>query len=101
PATTTLCTLSLHDALPISAVAIGHWIPRGYAWRAIAAGLLGAASVLCSAPGAWLAVGMSAGLLAGLILLLLSRNDASPSAASSPDRKSTRLNSSHVSISYA
>src|SRR2546430_11781449 len=58
-ATTEIYTLSLHDALPISA------------------------SSRCSAPAAW------------------RRRRPSRCSSTSPDRKSTRLNSSHSQISYA
>src|SRR5207245_11510792 len=76
PATTHLYTLSLHDALPISqAVASLHDLPH-----AIPNVRIEYAQRTAHVPvGFWRTVGHS----------------------QNPDRKSTRLNSSHGSISYA
>src|SRR2546430_7503786 len=71
-ATTEIYTLSLHDALPICATAISSARPKS------------AANIDQAAEGR----------RAGIILLL-------PSPLALPDRKSTRLNSSHSQISYA
>src|SRR5207302_9273566 len=82
PATTEISTLSLHDALPIS----------------LAAGQLHAAL----ADGRAVAVGeardevVGVGPAGGLLDLGLAR-----AGLEEADRKSTRLNSSHVKISYA
>src|SRR5437773_8194662 len=65
-ATTELYTLSLHDALPISALMLA-WIQSALAGRKRSA----ASSISASR------------------------------RSSRPDRKSTRLNSSHITISYA
>src|SRR5256885_17242685 len=73
-ATTEIYTLSLHDALPISASAIG---PSGATWRTTD-------SMSWASP---------------------TPASCSPALAPTPrklkDRKSTRLNSSHLVISYA
>src|SRR5439155_22457896 len=72
--TTNIYTLSLHDALPIS---------HGRRWDAeghVAGDLEG--SERRSQP-------------------VLTATGTRPTSASEPDRKSTRLNSSHVAISYA
>src|SRR5207249_7106089 len=79
-APTEIYTLSLHDALPISP------------WRALAKNLGQRRSpVARSAPLCWLARFLSPAGVA--------RRGRRPAAKR--DRKSTRLNSSHVSISYA
>src|SRR5690349_24153252 len=77
--TSELCTLSLHDALPILHAVIFCCLRRR---REPSSG----SSVAVSSPAL---VGASSALSSGL------------AAASSADRKSTRLNSSHVEISYA
>src|SRR5204863_9722944 len=84
-ATTEIYTLSLHDALPIclAEAALGFAAVLG------AAGLASAAGVLAMAA---LAGALAAGFASGL---------AGALAAGFGDRKSTRLNSSHVEISYA
>src|SRR5699024_12434283 len=71
PPTPALYTLSLHDALPICTVRYPS-------------GLTGPAFRVSGVPLIW---GFTAGVLSWLLDL--------------GDRKSTRLNSSHVSISYA
>src|SRR5437868_7887707 len=71
PATTEIYTLSLHDALPI------------YGSREPDAALAGVAR------------------RRGQRRIQLGRNRSQAAAARLRDRKSTRLNSSHVSISYA
>src|SRR5207302_10048039 len=86
PACTRCCPLSLHDALPI----LERWghVPRH--WR------LGEAAE-ATVPG-------DADRLVGALDALLENAVAhtGPTRRSaSPDRKSTRLNSSHVKISYA
>src|SRR3712207_9174540 len=72
-ATTEIYTLSLHDALPISVA--GH---RGVPPRARGRGTSGAR--------------LQVGLVDGR---------AQSASHDGPDRKSTRLNSSHANISYA
>src|SRR3712207_6897548 len=80
-ATTEIYTLSLHDALPI----LGALVEVG---RGRGAGRVG------RGPHLGALVGPVAGLeLAHRDVHLLGRGD--------PDRKSTRLNSSHANISYA
>src|SRR3712207_7246215 len=75
-ATTEIYTLSLHDALPISAV------------------------ILAGAAGAW--VGDNASYVTGRRLgRPLTRRFFKRPRAQRRDRKSTRLNSSHANISYA
>src|SRR3712207_8560038 len=75
-ATTEIYTLSLHDALPISADLHrgGHGVTRAPASWTLPAPLRASASGRRIRPG----------------------RDRAP-----PDRKSTRLNSSHANISYA
>src|SRR5690242_21299210 len=75
-ATTEIYTLSLHDALPISHAALA----AGFQWV-----------MLYGALGAWLTALASFTVFAPFRATTKCR----------PDRKSTRLNSSHMSISYA
>src|SRR5207249_11919059 len=86
PAATELYTLSLHDALPISHPARARRADGGGANRA--------GDARRRAAGAQ-----------SVHLLLLARRagpgGAPPRRRGAQDRKSTRLNSSHVSISYA
>src|SRR5207249_6654311 len=86
-ATTHLYTLSLHDALPI----FPEWSTIAGKWSAIKSTVGGKVSAI----GAKLSV-----LKAKLRRAPPTPAPAQP-RAQSPDRKSTRLNSSHVSISYA
>src|SRR2546430_12587595 len=81
-ATTEIYTLSLHDALPISAAAGRLGAPRRKARRAMKSRLTRKSGA--SRPAA-------------------SRSARAPSSTRKrrPDRKSTRLNSSHSQISYA
>src|SRR5690606_41348079 len=81
PASPESYTLSLHDALPISPAAA----PRAWDRNSpTAAPLPAARHKKCSAPSA-----------------CAHRTPPLTSARSKTDRKSTRLNSSHVKISYA
>src|SRR5699024_12417242 len=85
PAPTAIYTLSLHDALPI------YWVDRDAAWQA-------GCDLTDTMP--W----MVNRELAGAAVLLHDKVDGIvllSSFSCGPDRKSTRLNSSHVSISYA
>src|SRR5437773_6236396 len=85
PSTSTLYTLSLHDALPIYAPAWGS--SRLRAWPcALPTGCAVLLIVLC--------VSLASLLLSPRRLLVRRR-------VSRLDRKSTRLNSSHITISYA
>src|SRR5204863_7520348 len=83
-ATAEIYTLSLHDALPIS---LELSVPAGYV---ISGSVLKSFKKLQDALGAWHDY---------IVLGEVTLQDA-PSA-SWRDRKSTRLNSSHVEISYA
>src|SRR5207244_13300776 len=95
------CALSLHDALPIS-----RQQGRVSGWRASASrsgGVVGAfASVLGLSTGPCSVVGCGAPVLpvVGLVFTGLSSGTLAVLSASSRDRKSTRLNSSHQIISY-
>src|SRR5437868_11771919 len=90
-ATPGIYTLSLHDALPISRGTLRRQAVPG-------AGLPRAGE---ARPRALLrgARGQAPGLAEGVDRAVCGR--ARPQAALMSDRKSTRLNSSHVSISYA
>src|SRR3712207_6919010 len=98
-ATTEIYTLSLHDALPISGKLCFFFC------------LCLASVFLCFATCNWFCFGRSASLCSHLLAMLLyllwkSGPIYRPFPAAStpprtPDRKSTRLNSSHANISYA
>src|SRR5207302_6772209 len=84
-------TVSLHDALPISS-------ERKISPEALVKSEIASAT--------WLLVGCllpaAMALLCGISRVLLSRfRIEAPSRQATRDRKSTRLNSSHVKISYA
>src|SRR5690606_42051664 len=81
PATPEIYTLSLHDALPI--------------WLVSMAALYGAY--------AWIALSAVAGniTVGGMTMYLLVFKQGQSALSAILDRKSTRLNSSHVKISYA
>src|SRR3712207_6973400 len=76
-ATTEIYTLSLHDALPISSSSKGASQTRGN-------------SRVCNAKSPAIHSPQTP-----------MTDDQKPSKGSGPDRKSTRLNSSHANISYA
>src|SRR3712207_8115073 len=80
-ATTEIYTLSLHDALPISALSVTREVERG-TMESLLAMPIRPVEIMLGKIAPYLVIG---GLQAGLIL----------------DRKSTRLNSSHANISYA
>src|SRR5690606_40048962 len=100
PSRTTACTysssLSLHDALPICAL-VGTFsaVALGYRKSDIAIGLYGYNAAL---------LGLLFVLLLGLSALtlgLIALGSVVTNLLQVRDRKSTRLNSSHVKISYA
>src|SRR5690606_42105291 len=95
PATSAVFTLSLHDALPILMLPIwgGNLIPA-LIISSFGFGLMQRDGLAVVA--AWSAIAVLC--LAGLVIWLAWRW-VSPYLL--PDRKSTRLNSSHVKISYA
>src|SRR5262245_32207911 len=98
--TTTIYPLSLHDALPISNAA-GTYLygSGGDGGRQQAMGLYGALIVRPSTAGrAYESAATAYDVEAPLVL---SAVDPAFNNASDPDRKSTRLNSSHLGISYA
>src|SRR5438309_12047010 len=82
-ATPDIYTLSLHDALPIS------FFAAPVIW--LTGNLLLAANFVC----------LLSSVLCGLGAYVLARRIGLSVAAAEKDRKSTRLNSSHSSISYA
>src|SRR5699024_12412625 len=92
PQTPHLSTLSLHDALPIS-FAHGVGVLLGVPDKDVAGVELVKAGV----------AQQDAGLDVGDVLgaLLVHGGKVGPRVLEAVDRKSTRLNSSHVSISYA
>src|SRR5207249_11818671 len=85
-APTEIYTLSLHDALPIFAIRADRLLlsARAARWAVLN-------SLRLSSTRRWTAWLVPAGRLRSRMVGLLERKD----------RKSTRLNSSHVSISYA
>src|SRR5690606_41938580 len=87
-ATTEIYTLSLHDALPISSkVALGDTVQ-----------FLDGTNINVTRNGNDLTIGTAANLTADSLTI----NNGGPVLGSTGiDRKSTRLNSSHVKISYA
>src|SRR5439155_21138356 len=89
PALTNIYTLSLHDALPIS--------PRSVGRRSSSAAQAAAAWPAAAPAWLWSSLVLPAPLVAGAVPRAVAR----PPAALAADRKSTRLNSSHVAISYA
>src|SRR5690242_20834014 len=91
--TTSLYTLSLHDALPIFGEYVAACLSGVFPVRE-ALGLVAARGRLMQSlpPGDMLSVNLSEDELVRLI---------TPPLAIAGDRKSTRLNSSHMSISYA
>src|SRR5690606_41618265 len=98
PAPTGPCTLSLHDALPISA---RPPVRRGVARRVLRGGR---AAVELAGPAALPAGPADAGVPRRAARPLPPPAPALPHRHALlllPDRKSTRLNSSHVKISYA
>src|SRR5207249_10437380 len=94
PPTTLTSTLSLHDALPIYTGRSGSPAPRTA--RAIAPGPRGTRRATAGAPRT-----PPPGRAAAPALRPAPRRSGGPARPAHGDRKSTRLNSSHVSISYA
>src|SRR5207249_9284131 len=95
PAASATYTLSLHDALPISAHAfVTKLNPTG-------SGIVYSAYLGGSAEENGLGIAVDAAGNAYVTGLTGSRNFPTTPGAFQTDRKSTRLNSSHVSISYA
>src|SRR5439155_11042684 len=92
PATTEIYTLSLHDALPISAAERGRPAARARSGAPVQARVGGSCPASSGGPGwtrrSWGWPEAAAGSRRAL-------------GRSGRDRKSTRLNSSHVAISYA
>src|SRR5439155_24829731 len=98
-ATTQTYTLSLHDALPISGIRALLSLSPGNIPRI---GLDGSnVSLDWRVLGFTLALSMLTGILFGLVPALQSSRADLSSTLKERDRKSTRLNSSHVAISYA
>src|SRR5690606_42096046 len=100
PATTTLCPPSLHDALPISDAA-------AFAQAVRLADTMPDCVVATDPAQAPLLAGLRRTLMnergraRRLIRHILRQDERARGAAATRDRKSTRLNSSHVKISYA
>src|SRR5207249_11377010 len=90
PPTTALYTLSLHDALPICLGRVHAWSPPG---QQLSSGVALVTLVGPVPPGL---TDCQHGIAAGG-----QRVAGRPVSRTFEDRKSTRLNSSHVSISYA
>src|SRR5207249_10542777 len=101
PATPEIYTLSLHDALPISQLHSRREDPGGFLLHRFREGTGGPAALRPSfsrgRPGGRLLGPHPAGGGPGAHAPAFGAPHARPVA----DRKSTRLNSSHVSISYA
>src|SRR5690606_42135038 len=89
PATTDYSTLSLHDALPISPIA-GNICPPEYRSRSFH---------ISEVTGIFFFLTEDSGF--SRIVFFVNRKDLSWLNSGLKDRKSTRLNSSHVKISYA
>src|SRR5438045_5579320 len=89
---TEVCTVSLHDALPISS---GHRVAASEGL-----GKVVERAVELAQRGVP-AVGQSVGIELGLGSEMLSSGWIAVIQLTSEDRKSTRLNSSHLGISYA
>src|SRR5699024_12700124 len=93
--------LSLHDALPIFAGIVGMvialtsdsllYLVVSWAWAGVG-GTLSPAILMTFFWRRYSSAGVIATIIAGFIITII--------WISTPDRKSTRLNSSHVSISY-
>src|SRR5207249_5427186 len=96
PALASLYTLSLHDALPIFSGSLSdHY---GRRWFLLGGVLVFAAASWAASRTQTFAELMAARALTGLAAGAISTCSI---AYAGGDRKSTRLNSSHVSISYA
>src|SRR5205814_10619483 len=91
PSTPEIYTLSLHHALPISAARAGRTSRARTARRAAAASVAHGARVATR----------SARCAANTRAAACTAANACPGRACRADRKSTRLNSSHLGISYA
>src|SRR5207245_8347687 len=96
PATTHISTLSLHDALPILLESMESARARGARLYGEVVGYGSAGAGTSNALGPH-ARGFSGALTAALA----DAGVGAPDAVFTQDRKSTRLNSSHGSISYA
>src|SRR5690606_41732923 len=96
---TVISTLSLHDALPISDVELA---PAGGRDRAASVGPGAGADDRRVADAAVALVGHATGRgTGGKVSLCVQRHRAHGAEVALGDRKSTRLNSSHVKMSYA
>src|SRR5207253_10238945 len=101
PAPSLIYTLSLHDALPICIEVFGITIPGYMFWCALVYAVVG--SVLTRWIGRHLIPlnNQQQRFEADLRFSLIRVRENAESIALYRDRKSTRLNSSHVAISYA
>src|SRR5699024_11729917 len=94
-ATTDIFTLSLHDALPILSDKVKKF-PITYSQRR--KNMMGPLHVECQVSGRYLQFHEKSDIVQGGEFITV---DVMPMQIEDEDRKSTRLNSSHVSISYA
>src|SRR5207253_9073761 len=101
PSPTYIHTLSLHDALPILRIFVAERAPAGDHPRAAA--IASHAPSSASITPAWVSGHSLADTRSITSVTTPSHTPAHTSAAPAftEDRKSTRLNSSHVAISYA
>src|SRR5207253_11515416 len=98
PPTPEISTLSLHDALPIWP----HARPKsGMAPEGAIPGNRFVAETQQTTPPAWLVTADEAQLILEAAFLPNACMAERQTTTTSADRKSTRLNSSHVAISYA
>src|SRR5205814_9980293 len=94
-------TLSLHDALPISKILCTTFMVLGSIALSSCASKTGTGAAIGTAAGAALGAGIGYAVGGGEGALIGGAAGAVAGGVTGGDRKSTRLNSSHLGISYA